>query len=124
MTAGKTYGGQYRPGLKDYAFLHLSFLVYSASSVFAKSAAVHGLFTSLFFLFALFEILTLCVYALFWQQNLRRFTLVKAYSNKGIVVVWNLLWSAFLFGEKITAGNIVGAIVVIVGICLVSTDES
>lgn len=115
-------GAPRRPSAGSFLLLHISFLIYSFGSVFAKTAAVSGLLTPRFLLFAFFELLTLCVYALLWQQTLSRFKLTTAFANKGVVVIWNLIWAALLFGERITPENLIGTTLVIVGIVVVSSD--
>ena len=107
----------------DYAFMHASFLLYSFAGPISKTAANQGIFTPDFFLYAMLVLTTLAVYALMWQQVLKRFTLTKAYPNKGVVVIWNLLWAVVFFKEVITISNIIGSAVIIIGITLVSTDE-
>lgn len=85
-------------------------------------AANSGLFTSKFFLFAILSIVLIGVYAILWQQILGKFPLVTAFSNKGIVVVWNMLLAFFIFNEQITLENIVGGAVIILGIVVVSKE--
>lgn len=107
--------------ISDYAILYAAFFVYSLSSVCAKFAALQSerLYTFLFFAA---EIVCLGVYALIYQQALKRFSLVVAMSNKGITVILGLLWSIALFGEQIGLLNILGAVVIIAGIWMVSSD--
>lgn len=57
-----------------------------------------------------------------WQQVLKRFSLVTAMANKGVVVIINLIWSVLLFQEAITIYNIIGAAIIIGGIWMVSSD--
>jgi drug/metabolite transporter (DMT)-like permease len=108
----------------SYIFMHASFLLYSFVGTVSKTAANQGLFTPFFFIYAVSVLAILAVYALMWQQVLRRFSLAKAYPNKGAVVIWNLLWAAIFFNEVITINNMIGSAVIIVGIVLVSTDEN
>ena len=70
--------------------------------------------------FVVCEIICLGLYALFWQQVLKRFSLITAMSNKGCVVLFNLFWAWLLFHENISVNNIIGSIVIILGIVLVS----
>jgi multidrug transporter EmrE-like cation transporter len=113
-----------RPSLASYGLLHGSFIIYSFSGVFSKSAAINISEPFPFVCFLVLELLTLGIYALMWQQVLRRFDLVPAYSSKGIVVIWNLIWAALLFGEQITVGNLIGSCLVIAGIAVVSSDAT
>ncbi len=68
------------------------------------------------------EFCILAVYAVIWQQVLKRFDLSFAMSNKGIVVLFSMIWSVLIFHEKITVNNVIGLLIIIVGIGLVSSD--
>lgn len=105
----------------DYILLYAGFVVYSFVPVMAKYAAAQsnlGRMTA--YLFG--EILILGIYAVFWQQALKRFPLMVAVSSKGVTVVFSLIWSAFLFREEITAVNILGTLIILFGVWMVSTD--
>lgn len=105
-----------------YAILYLAYFVYSVSAVCAKYAAkqtsIKGVAVFMFLEFA-----CLGVYALIYQQALKRFPLSVALSNKGITVILTLIWAVLLFHEQINAFNILGSASIIAGICLVSLDE-
>ena len=58
------------------------------------------------------------VYAVLWQQVLKRIELSMAYMFKGTSIVFVMLLAYVLFGEQITWNNILGAIIIIVGIVL------
>lgn len=57
-------------------------------------------------------------YAVLWQQVLKRIELSVAYMFKGTSIIFVMLFAYILFGEQITWNNIVGAIIIIVGIVL------
>ena len=73
--------------------------------------------------FAGLEVLFLGVYALLWQQVLKRFSLITAIANKGCVLIINLFWAWLLFNEMISLNNIIGSIIIMIGIVLVSNNE-
>ena len=60
------------------------------------------------------------VYAILWQQVLRRIELSTAYMFKGATLIFTMLFAALLFGEAITVPNIVGSLIIIVGITLLA----
>lgn len=64
-------------------------------------------------------ILNLGVYAIVWQQIIKKLPLNTAYSNKAITIVWGILWGFLFFKEQITWNMIAGALIVIVGMVLV-----
>lgn len=45
------------------------------------------------------------------------------YANKSIVMVFGLLWGAFLFSEQLKWGMIIGVPLIVVGIWLVVMDD-
>jgi len=63
-------------------------------------------------------ILLLGIYALGWQQVIRRLPLTTAYASKAITVVWGLLAGLLFFGEALTPGKVLGALLVIAGVVL------
>lgn len=115
---------QKKSTVKNYLFLHFAFFVYSLSAIFSKNAAMQPWLSPMFFLFAGLVVVVLAVYALLWQQVLKRFNLIEGYSSKGVVVIWNLLWAVLFFAETITVWNIIGSIVIVIGIGVVSSDAS
>lgn len=76
-----------------------------------------------FCLFYGLMLLNLAVYAVLWQQILKRFPLTVAFANKAVVIVWGILWGALVFHETITWRMIVGAVVIIIGVLVVVTDH-
>ena len=63
------------------------------------------------------------VYAVLWQQVLKRIELSVAYMFKGTSLIFVMLLAHVLFAEQITWNNIVGAILIIVGIALYAKGE-
>ena len=108
--------------LVDYLTLYFDILIYSMSAVFAKFAAGQdSIMFSFFFIGG--EVLLLVIYAVIWQQVLKKFEMAVAVSSKGITVVWGMVWSVLIFHEIITIWNILGAIVIMTGIWMVSAYE-
>jgi len=105
-----------------FILLYGAFLVYSLVAVLAKIAAKQSSLIATA-VFAGCEIICLGIYALLWQQVLKRFSLITAIANKGCVIIYNLFWAWLLFNELITLTNIVGSIIIVFGIILVSQDE-
>lgn len=68
-------------------------------------------------------IFILGVYALVWQQIIKRMPLTTAFANKAGTVVWGLIWGMVFFHEPITRGKIVGALLIMAGMILFSTEE-
>jgi multidrug transporter EmrE-like cation transporter len=110
---------------KDFLLLHLTLLLYSVASVFAKGAAnclsTRALVGIIVFL--ALEALTLGVYAVLWQRTLKRMPLGFAYSNKGVCTLWTCLFGLIFFGESLTWGKAIGILVVLAGVCLVVSEH-
>jgi len=109
--------------IKHYALLHLSFLIYSFVALASKVTSGEEFFSPGFFGFAALVFAILIVYAFLWQKVLKVFPLTTAYANKGAVIIWNLIWASLIMGEQITLSNIVGSVIIIIGIVVVSSDE-
>lgn len=108
--------------LKNYILLYACFLIYSASTICAKLASRQDKPFDVM-IFVGLEVCCLGIYAVVWQQVLKRFMLITAMSSKGIVVIFNLIWSVILFQETVTISNMIGAVIIIGGIWMVSADE-
>lgn len=77
-----------------------------------------------FFFFYGLVLMNLFVYAIVWQQILKKLPLVTAFANKAVTVIWGMLWGMLIFKEKITGWNVLGAAIIMVGIFLVvNADE-
>ena len=106
-----------------YAHLFIAFFIFSLAGVMSKNAALSGIGTSRFFIFVVVQILILGIFAIIWQQILKRISLVTATSFRGIVVILSLVWAAIVFQESITVLNKIGSAVIAVGIYIVASDE-
>ena len=71
-----------------------------------------------YMLFYSIIILLLFVYAVIWQQVLKKIDLSIAMSFKPLVLIFNFLWAYFLFNEKITINVFIGFIVILIGIII------
>lgn len=109
--------------LKDILFLQAIIMIFSASSVVAKLASGQALLSVNWILFYGLEIFLLGVYAIFWQQAIKKFDLSIAYANRAMVLLWSIVWAVLIFKEKITVQNIIGLAVVILGIVIINAEE-
>jgi len=108
---------------KNYFYLHCLFFLYSLISVISKTAAQFKILSPKFITLCLIALILLSIYAFFWQKILKKFSLVVAILNKGIVVFWVFLWSVIFFEENIKLNNILGALIIIIGIMLVIKND-
>ena len=93
-------------------------LVYAATSIFTKMASRQEMLSWPYLLWIAGAIGVLGVYALLWQQVIKRMPLSTAYMFKGTSLIFVLLFSALLFGETITLNNVIGSAIIIIGIVL------
>ena len=63
------------------------------------------------------------LYALGWQQVIKRLPLTTAFANKAVTVVWGLVWGALLFAEPITPGKLAGCGLIVAGVVLYAREE-
>ena len=91
--------------------------------VYMKRAA-QSLISSIYFFVAYFGLVVLLFgYTILWKQVIKHFEISKAYSHRGIIILWSMLWSVFLFGDTIQWNHLLGAAIIIVGIVVVTKDE-
>jgi len=103
--------------------LHLVFIIYSIISVIGKKASGYKFLSKEFIILYLLEIFILVIYAVLWQKVIKKIDLTIAYANRGIIILWTMVWSVILYNETITANNLVGAFIIIIGILVVVKDE-
>lgn len=109
--------------VKNIVILHSLLLIYSLSGVFSKLASKVPFLSFRFCVYYGIIVLLLGIYAIVWQQIIKNMPLTSAYANKAITVVWGILWGYLFFKEKISIGNIIGAIIIIIGIVIYSTSD-
>jgi len=95
----------------------------SLCGVFGKFAAKHKFLSPMFILLYGSSLLILVIYSLFWQRILAKIPLTTAFSNKGITVIWGIIWGALFFGEQITIIKMAAAALIISGIVVITTAE-
>ena len=103
--------------------LHLAIFLYSTTGIFTKMASCTPFLSVRFVLFYGAVILLMLIYAILWQQFLKIMPLNTAYANRSVSTVWTMLFGALLFHERITWTMILGAAIIIVGVCLVVTAD-
>lgn len=104
--------------------LHLLLLVYSLSGIFSKNAAHEPFMSPMFIALYGGMLAILFIYAIGWQQILKRLSLSLGFANKAVTVVWGMVWGFFIFGESISALNLIGATLVIAGVVLYARADA
>ena len=92
--------------------------IYACTSVFTKMASQQDILSWPYLLWITGAIGVMGIYALLWQQIIRRMPISTAYMFKGTSLVFVLLTSSLLFCEAITVNNVIGSVIIIIGIAL------
>lgn len=109
--------------VSTYAILHLAVFILSLSTICSKFAAREDFLSVNFFLLYAGVILALGVYAVIWQQVLKKIPLTDAFVNKSASLIWSLVWGVALFDETVSASMILGLLIVAAGVILVISDS-
>jgi drug/metabolite transporter (DMT)-like permease len=86
-----------------------------------KASASEGDVVKFLFWFGM-EFVVLAIYAVLWQQVIKRFELSVAYANRSMAVVWSMVWAVIIFHDNITVKNIVGVCLVVIGTLIINTE--
>lgn len=112
-----------KTNVKNLLTLHIVLAIYSFLAIFTKSAANEQFLSFKFCLYYGIVLFGLFVYALVWQQLLKKLPLVTAYANKAVTIIWGIIWGFLFFSEPVTVKKIIGAIIIIIGVYIVVTSD-
>lgn len=107
---------------KQILLLQAVIVIYTISSVMAKLASTGGTLSRVVLFFGL-DLFCLGVYAILWQQMIKRFDLSVAYANRALALAWSAVWALLIFGEKISRKQMLGICVVLVGTVIINTEK-
>ena len=108
---------------KTILALNVLLMFFSLGGIFSKLASKQS-FLSLEFILCYGALLFIMfVYAIGWQQIIKRLPLTMAYANRAITIVWGIIWGLLFFNEKLNVGKIIGAVIVIAGVLLYVTES-
>ena len=109
--------------LKEIFILQIVIAIYTLSTVFAKFASGQEFMSFKFILYYGLEMLILAVYAVVWQQLIKKFDISVAYANKAMGLLWSIVWAILIFNETITIKYVIGVVIVIVGTIIVNSED-
>lgn len=113
--------------LKKYIPLHLTVMQFSLTSVFSKAASGYynsgGLKSPLLYVFLFLMLLNCAIYAVIWQKVIKHFELNVAYANRTVYLVWSQFWAVLIFKENLSLHNILGMLIVFIGVLVVVFHE-
>ena len=108
---------------KTILALNILLMFFSLGGIFSKLASKQP-FLSLKFILCYGALLFIMfVYAIGWQQVIKRLPLTMAYANRAVTIVWGIIWGLLFFNEKLNVGKIIGAVIVIAGVLLYVTES-
>ena len=105
------------------AMLLVGLFIFSLGGVCSKMAGQEEFLSLRFCIWLGLLILILGVYALIWQQALKRVPLIVAYACKGTCVFFGILWGVLFFGESVRPAMFAGAGLVLVGVFFFLRDD-
>ena len=115
--------GKNKVSIKNIIQLQAVIIIYTISSVMAKFASASNGEPMKFILFFGMEFVFLGIYALLWQQMIKKFELSVAYANRSMALLWSMIWAVIFFHDRITVKNIIGVILVMVGTIIINTEK-
>lgn len=103
--------------------LHALICFLSFGGVLSKLAAGQEFLSLPFIGLYVAEIFILFVYAILWQQVLKRLPLTLAFANKSVSMIWATTWGVLFFNEVVNTQMLIGIGIVLVGVLIVVTDH-
>ena len=103
--------------------LQFSVMVYSLSTVASNMASKYDFLSWGYILFFGLDFLILAVYAILWQQIIKRFQLSVAYANKAMTLLWSMVWNFLIFSQGITPKKVIGVLIVMAGVIFMNIGE-
>ena len=107
----------------DIVMLQFSVMVYSLSTVAGNMASKHEFLSLGYILFFGLDFFILGVYAILWQQIIKRFQLSVAYANKAMTLLWSMVWNFLIFSQGITVKKVIGVLIVMAGVVVMNMGE-
>ena len=97
-------------------------MLYACVSLFTKFASQHEFLSLAYCLCVCGAVGVLGLYAICWQQVLKRIDLSMAYMFKGTSLIFVMIFACLFFEEQITINNVIGAAIIITGIVLYAKE--
>ena len=114
--------------IKKYILLHLTVMLFSFTSVYSKAASGfynrEGLTSPMLYLFLFLMLLNCALYAVIWQKVIKKFELNVAYANRTVYLIWSQIWAFLIFNETLTARNMAGLAVTLLGVMIVQLSDA
>lgn len=109
--------------LKIMLTLQVAVCIYTLSGIAAKLASKYEFLSVEFIICYGVEIVILGIYAIIWQQIIKRVAISVAYTNRAIAIFWSMLWSVLIFRETVTVKEVLGVFLIFAGTFMVNCDD-
>lgn len=100
---------------KAFIVLQVALFIVSLGGICSKMAGRQAFLSEKFIVYYGLLLCILFVYAIVWQQVLKRISLTVAYASKGVGVLYSIIWGVLIFDEHIEWNMILGALLVLIG---------
>lgn len=110
-------------GIKNILMLQAVVVIYTLNSIVAKFAENVEMLSFKFFLAYGLEVAILGVYAICWQQMIKKFDLSVAYANRAMAILWTALWALIIFKDTIGLKQAIGIGLVVIGTIVVNWSK-
>lgn len=107
----------------NMVLLCIAVAIYSLSGFFSKLGSGYEFLSFPYICSLCGVILILGIYAILWQIILKMIPLSQAYPFRSLSIVFGLAIAYFVFNETITICNLLGSVLVVVGLLLVTTSK-
>jgi len=95
-------------------------IIYTLTSIVGRVASGAKMLSLEFVLFYGLDVFILGVYAICWQQMIKKFDLSIAYANRAMAILWTAIWSTLIFRDKLSIKQIIGIVIVMIGTVVVN----
>jgi len=107
----------------NMVLLCVAVAIYSLSGLFSKFASDYEFMSFPYICSLCGVVLILGIYAILWQIILKKIPLSQAYPFRSLGIVFGLAIAYFVFHETITMYNLLGSVLVVVGLLLITTSK-
>lgn len=108
---------------KVWFVLHLLLMLFSLTGVCSKLAGKAVFLSASFFFWYSAMIVIMGIYAVGWQQMLKRLPLSTAFANKAVTLAWSLFFGVLIFHEQLKWTQIAGCILAVAGVILFAIPQ-
>lgn len=108
---------------KNIILLQAVVIIYTSTSIIGKLAADTEVMSFKFIMFYGLDVFFLGIYAICWQQMIKRFDLSVAYANRAMALLWTGLWAVIVFKDSLSLKQIIGIVVVVIGTVVINLNS-